>query len=93
VPMFGYKNHLGIDRTYGFIRRFIVTHAARTAAVSIPSTRFDSLIDAIAWLCGHRFLAKAPMDAWFRDLRCWREDETLLLSLPLHAGAREAPDH
>ena len=29
VPVFGYKNHLGIDRTHGFIRRFIVTHAAR----------------------------------------------------------------
>lgn len=29
VPMFGYKNHLGIDRTHGFIRRFTVTHAAR----------------------------------------------------------------
>ena len=29
VPMFGYKNHLGIDRTHGFIRRFAVTHAAR----------------------------------------------------------------
>ncbi|WP_198372528.1 IS5 family transposase [Roseomonas rosulenta] len=29
VPMFGYKNHLGIDRGHGFIRRFSVTHAAR----------------------------------------------------------------
>jgi IS5 family transposase len=29
VPMFGYKNHIGIDRTHGFIRRFAVTHAAR----------------------------------------------------------------
>jgi IS5 family transposase len=29
VPMFGYKNHLGIDRTHGFVRRFVVTHAAR----------------------------------------------------------------
>jgi IS5 family transposase len=29
VPMFGYKNHLGIDRARGFIRRFTVTHAAR----------------------------------------------------------------
>jgi IS5 family transposase len=29
VPMFGYKNHLGIDRGHGFIRRFAVTHAAR----------------------------------------------------------------
>jgi transposase, IS5 family len=29
VPVFGYKNHLGIDRRYGFIRRFVVTDAAR----------------------------------------------------------------
>ena len=29
VPVFGYKNHLGIDRAHGFIRRFAVTHAAR----------------------------------------------------------------
>lgn len=29
VPVFGYKNHLGIDRAHGFIRRFVVTHAAR----------------------------------------------------------------
>jgi transposase, IS5 family len=28
VPVFGYKNHLGIDRRYGFIRRFAVTDAA-----------------------------------------------------------------
>lgn len=29
IPVFGYKNHLGIDRTHGFIRRFTITHAAR----------------------------------------------------------------
>ena len=29
VPVFGYKNHIGIDRTHGFVRRFVVTHAAR----------------------------------------------------------------
>jgi IS5 family transposase len=29
VPVFGYKNHVGIDRVHGFIRRFTVTHAAR----------------------------------------------------------------
>ena len=29
VPMFGYKNHIGIDCRHGFIRRFTVTHAAR----------------------------------------------------------------
>ena len=28
IPVFGYKNHLGIDRRHGFIRRFIVTDAA-----------------------------------------------------------------
>ena len=29
VPVFGYKNHVSIDRVHGFIRRFTVTHAAR----------------------------------------------------------------
>jgi transposase, IS5 family len=28
VPVFGYKNHLSIDRAYGFVRRFTVTDAA-----------------------------------------------------------------
>jgi len=28
VPVFGYKNHLGIDRRHGFIRTFAVTDAA-----------------------------------------------------------------
>ena len=28
VPVFGYKNHVGIDRTHGFIRRASITHAA-----------------------------------------------------------------
>lgn len=28
IPAFGYKNHLGIDRRHGFIRRFAVTDAA-----------------------------------------------------------------
>ncbi len=27
VPMFGYKNHVGIDREHGFVRRFKVTDA------------------------------------------------------------------
>jgi IS5 family transposase len=29
VPMFGYKNHVGIDREHGLLRRYTVTHAAR----------------------------------------------------------------
>ncbi len=28
VPMFGYKNHVGIDREFGFVRRYTITHAA-----------------------------------------------------------------
>jgi transposase, IS5 family len=28
IPVFGYKNHLGIDRRHGFIRSFMVTDAA-----------------------------------------------------------------
>ena len=28
MPVFGYKNHLGIDRQFGFLRRYTVTHAA-----------------------------------------------------------------
>jgi IS5 family transposase len=28
VPLFGYKNHVGIDREHGFVRRFKVTDAA-----------------------------------------------------------------
>jgi transposase, IS5 family len=28
VPVFGYKNHVGIDRGFGFLRRYTVTHAA-----------------------------------------------------------------
>jgi transposase, IS5 family len=29
IPAFGYKNHINMDRTHGFVRRFTVTHAAR----------------------------------------------------------------
>ena len=28
VPVFGYKNHVGIDREHGFVRRYTITHAA-----------------------------------------------------------------
>jgi len=40
VPMFGYKNHAGIDRTHGFIRRWTVTHAA-----AHDSRPFEALLD------------------------------------------------
>lgn len=41
VPMFGYKNHAGIDRTFGFIRKWVVTHAARH-----DSGPFEDVLDA-----------------------------------------------
>jgi transposase, IS5 family len=28
VPVFGYKNHIGVDRAFGFLRCYTVTHAA-----------------------------------------------------------------
>jgi transposase, IS5 family len=28
VPVFGYKNHIGIDREHGFLRRYRISHAA-----------------------------------------------------------------
>lgn len=28
IPVFGYKNHVCVDRAHGFVRRFAVTHAA-----------------------------------------------------------------
>jgi IS5 family transposase len=28
VPVYGYKNHIGIDREQGFLRHYTVTHAA-----------------------------------------------------------------
>jgi transposase, IS5 family len=29
IPSFGYKNHIAIDQSYGFIRKSVVTHGAR----------------------------------------------------------------
>jgi len=40
VPVFGYKNHAGIDRRHGFIRRWTVTSAA-----AHDSRPFEDLLD------------------------------------------------
>ena len=40
VPMFGYKNRAGIDRTFGFIRKWVVTYAARH-----DSGAFEDVLD------------------------------------------------
>jgi IS5 family transposase len=40
IPVFGYKNHLGIDRRHGFIRTFAVTDAA-----AHDGRQLDQLLD------------------------------------------------
>lgn len=40
IPLFGYKNHAGIDRVHGFIRRWTVTSAA-----AHDSRPFEDLLD------------------------------------------------
>ena len=37
VPMFGYKNHVGIDRRHGLIRTWTATDAARHDGAQLPS--------------------------------------------------------
>jgi hypothetical protein len=44
VPLFGYKNHIGIDRHHGFVRRFTVTHAARH-----DGAQLGALLDRDNW--------------------------------------------
>jgi transposase, IS5 family len=41
VPVFGYKNHIGIDRAHGLIRTWTVTHAA-----AHDGGQFAALLDA-----------------------------------------------
>lgn len=36
IPTFGYKNHIGIDQRFGFIRTYQVTHAARHDGAQLP---------------------------------------------------------
>jgi hypothetical protein len=36
IPMFGYKNHVGIDRRHGLIRTWTATDAARHDGAQLP---------------------------------------------------------
>ena len=36
IPMFGYKNHVGIDRRHGLIRTWSATDAARHDGAQLP---------------------------------------------------------
>jgi IS5 family transposase len=37
IPVFGYKNHVSIDRAHGFVRRFTVTSAAAHDGARLPA--------------------------------------------------------
>jgi transposase, IS5 family len=37
IPMFGYKNHVGIDRRHGLIRTWVATDAARHDGAQLPN--------------------------------------------------------
>ena len=47
VPVFGYKNHLAIDRAHGLIRRFAVTHAAAHDGAQLGRLLGDNTASAV----------------------------------------------
>jgi IS5 family transposase len=47
VPVFGYKNHLAIDRAHGLIRRFSVTHAAAHDGAQLGRLLGDNTASAV----------------------------------------------
>jgi hypothetical protein len=65
IPVFGYKNHLGIDRRYGFVRCFAVTDAA-----SHDSRQLGKLLDPDNTASG--VWADVPPTVRRRPRRCWR---------------------
>lgn len=49
VPMFGYKNHLGIDRAHGLVRRFAVTPASAHDGAQLPRLLDPANTAAAVW--------------------------------------------
>jgi transposase, IS5 family len=49
VPMFGYKNHVGIDREHGFVRRFTVTHAAAHDGAQLGAVLDPGNTASVVW--------------------------------------------
>lgn len=61
MPMFGYKNHISIDRAHGFVRRFTVTHGHATAAVSLaccPARTIPRAVSGPARLTGAKTILR-----------------------------------
>jgi Transposase DDE domain. len=49
IPVFGYKNHIDIDRRLGFIRRFVVTDAAAHDGHRLPALLDADAFDSRVW--------------------------------------------
>ncbi|MFC7739205.1 transposase [Roseomonas sp. GCM10028921] len=61
VPMFGYKNHLGTDRRHGFIRRFVVTDAARHDGAQLGAVLHPDNTGSGVW-ADTAYRSKASLD-------------------------------
>jgi transposase, IS5 family len=73
VPIFGYKNHAGIDRTFGFVRKWTVTHAARH-----DSGAFEDVLD-------HNNIARSVWaDTAYRSAKNEREVRRAKLKSMIH---------
>jgi IS5 family transposase len=49
IPIFGYKNHVAIDRAHGFVRRFAVTNAAAHDGARLPDVLDKSNTAGAVW--------------------------------------------
>jgi len=49
IPVFGYKNHVSIDRAHGLIRRFAVTSAAAHDGARLPEVLDNSNTASAVW--------------------------------------------
>ena len=49
VPSFGYKNHVDADQRYGFVRRYVVTHAAANDGKPLPQVLDPTNLSSKVW--------------------------------------------
>jgi IS5 family transposase len=65
IPAFGYKNHVGVDRTHGLIRTWAATHAARYDGAQLPAL-IDKRNTASAVWADTAYRSKKN-EAWLTD--------------------------
>jgi hypothetical protein len=57
IPVFGYNNHVSIDRAHGLIRRFAVTSAAAHDRARLPEVLDKSNTASSVWADSIRYRA------------------------------------